>query len=92
MQEADAEYAATNYRAALKAGYYDLQAARDVYRAACETMHVDLVFHFIRVQCVLLAPFCPHTTEYLWGLLNVWTFLILFLLRVVCEWVGRCGR
>lgn len=33
-------------------------------------MHVDLVFEYIRRQALILAPICPHVTEYIWTLLG----------------------
>nr|KAF6447301.1 hypothetical protein HJG63_007513 [Rousettus aegyptiacus] len=33
-------------------------------------MHRDLVFRFIEVQTLLLAPFCPHVCEHIWTLLG----------------------
>ncbi len=39
------------FKEALKTGYYDLQNARDAYRAACgpHGMHTDLVHRYIKV-------------------------------------------
>uniref|UniRef100_A0A8D0NB56 Leucine--tRNA ligase, cytoplasmic n=1 Tax=Sus scrofa TaxID=9823 RepID=A0A8D0NB56_PIG len=46
-------------------------AAKDKYRElAIEGMHRDLVFRFIEVQTLLLAPFCPHLCEHIWTLLG----------------------
>ncbi|DBA71743.1 TPA: hypothetical protein ACH3X2_011015 [Trebouxia sp. C0005] len=56
------------FKEALKTGYYDLQNARDAYRAACgpHGMHTHLVHRYIKVQTLLLAPICPHTCEHVW--------------------------
>uniref|UniRef100_A0A8C5BEW2 leucine--tRNA ligase n=1 Tax=Gadus morhua TaxID=8049 RepID=A0A8C5BEW2_GADMO len=46
------------------------RAAKDKYRElAIEGMHRDLVFRFIEMQTLLLAPICPHLCEYTWSLL-----------------------
>ncbi|CAJ0950199.1 unnamed protein product [Ranitomeya imitator] len=48
-----------------------LQAAKDKYRElAIEGMHQALVFRFIEIQTLLLAPICPHLCEYVWSLLG----------------------
>ncbi|KAG7269922.1 hypothetical protein CRUP_032079 [Coryphaenoides rupestris] len=58
------------YKEALKSGFFEFQAAKDKYRElAMEGMHRDLVFRFIELQTLLLAPICPHLCDYTWGLL-----------------------
>ncbi|XP_056450421.1 leucine--tRNA ligase, cytoplasmic [Gadus chalcogrammus] len=58
------------YKEALKSGFFEFQAAKDKYRElAIEGMHRDLVFRFIEMQTLLLAPICPHLCEYTWSLL-----------------------
>ena len=46
-----AAYDTMMFKEALKTGYYDLQNARDAYRAACgpHGMHTDLVHRYIKV-------------------------------------------
>ncbi len=47
------------------------QASRDKYRElSMEGMHHDLVFRFIEVQTIMLAPVCPHLCEHIWELLG----------------------
>lgn len=47
------------------------QAAKDKYRElAIEGMHRELVFQFIEVQTLILAPICPHLCEHIWSLLG----------------------
>ncbi|KAJ7997238.1 hypothetical protein DPEC_G00226900 [Dallia pectoralis] len=59
------------YKEALKSGFFEFQAAKDKYRElAIEGMHRDLVFQFIEMQTLLLAPICPHLCEHTWGLLG----------------------
>ena len=44
------------------------QGKRDKYREVeVEGMHRDLVFRFIEVQALLMAPICPHMAEHIWG-------------------------
>ena len=60
------------FRDALKTGFYDLQSARDAYRVLCggdSGMHVELALKYIEVSTLLIAPFCPHTCEHIWGAL-----------------------
>ncbi|XP_074068795.1 leucine--tRNA ligase, cytoplasmic isoform X1 [Macrotis lagotis] len=59
------------FKEALKTGFFEFQAAKDKYRElAIEGMHRDLVFQFIEVQTLLLAPICPHVCEHVWTLLG----------------------
>ncbi|XP_055972655.1 leucine--tRNA ligase, cytoplasmic isoform X1 [Sorex fumeus] len=59
------------FKEALKTGFFEFQASKDKYRElAIEGMHRDLVFRFIEVQTLLLAPFCPHLCEHIWMLLG----------------------
>lgn len=67
----DQNYEKMMFKEALKTGFFELQAAKDKYRElAIEGMHRDLVFRFIEVQTLLLAPFCPHLCEHIWTLLG----------------------
>ena len=60
------------YKYALKRGLYDFENARNWYRQVCEPdnggegMHHDLVFEYIRTNALLIAPFTPHYSEYIW--------------------------
>lgn len=60
----------TNFKLALKSGFYEFINARDFYREACIAvgikMHRDLVLKYIELQAVLLAVFAPHWSEYVW--------------------------
>uniref|UniRef100_F6WRZ1 leucine--tRNA ligase n=1 Tax=Monodelphis domestica TaxID=13616 RepID=F6WRZ1_MONDO len=59
------------FKEALKTGFFEFQAAKDKYRElAIEGMHRGLVFQFIEVQTLLLAPICPHICEHVWTLLG----------------------
>ncbi|TKR78322.1 hypothetical protein L596_019145 [Steinernema carpocapsae] len=62
-------YEATNFKEALRTGFYEFQNSRDRYREFCggdEEMREDILFRFIEVQAVLLAPVCPHICEQVW--------------------------
>ncbi|CAG5126753.1 unnamed protein product, partial [Candidula unifasciata] len=74
IAETKSNYQEYLFRAALRTGFFEFQAKRDRYREV-ETngMHRDLVFRFIETQALLLAPICPHLTEYIWELLGKWT-------------------
>eukprot|EP01090_Pellita_catalonica_P001695 TRINITY_DN1144_c0_g4_i1.p1 TRINITY_DN1144_c0_g4~~TRINITY_DN1144_c0_g4_i1.p1 ORF type:complete len:802 (-),score=148.37 TRINITY_DN1144_c0_g4_i1:83-2251(-) len=68
IEEADASFSDMKFREALKTGFYDLQAARDYYRAGVgETgMKKSLILRFVEIQALLLAPICPHYTDAIW--------------------------
>ncbi len=64
-------YEATNYREALKSGFFELQNARDRYRDATVIhgdtgMHRDVIERFIKVQALLLNPIAPHFAQHVW--------------------------
>ncbi|KAF9006956.1 hypothetical protein BDQ17DRAFT_1351152 [Cyathus striatus] len=61
-------YEATNYKDALKYGFYELQSVRDWYREVTSDvgMHKDLVLYWIRVAALLATPIAPHFAEHLW--------------------------
>ncbi|CAF0882204.1 unnamed protein product, partial [Brachionus calyciflorus] len=65
IKETRKHYDGMMYKEALKTGFYEFQTARDRYRELSETMHAGLIFKFIRVQLILLAPLCPHITEHI---------------------------
>ncbi|KAF5913327.1 leucine--tRNA ligase, cytoplasmic isoform X2 [Diceros bicornis minor] len=67
----DQNYEKMMFKEALKTGFFEFQASKDKYRElAIEGMHRDLVFRFIEVQTLLLAPVCPHICEHIWTLLG----------------------
>ncbi|TFY79564.1 hypothetical protein EWM64_g4448, partial [Hericium alpestre] len=61
-------YIATNYKDALKYGFYELQSARDWYREVTAEigMHADLVKRWIRISALLVTPIAPHFAEHIW--------------------------
>jgi len=64
-------YERTNFRDALKSGFFTLQTARDNYRASVgDNMKRSLIKRFIEVQALLVVPILPHWAEYIWGLLG----------------------
>ena len=59
----------TNYKAALKAGFWDFTGARDAYRVATQAtggMHRDSILRYVEAQALLLAAITPHFSEYVW--------------------------
>jgi len=64
-------FARMKFHEALRTGFYELQTARDVYRASVKSMNRRLIQRFMRVQLVLLNPIIPHYCEYIWR--NLWT-------------------
>lgn len=67
IQQTVSHYDATNYKSALKTGFFDYQNARNWYREVTGgDMHWHLILHFIETQALLLAPITPHWSEYIW--------------------------
>ncbi|KAI0063343.1 leucyl-tRNA synthetase [Artomyces pyxidatus] len=62
-------YELSNYKDALKYGFYELQTARDWYRETTADigMHAELVQYWIRVAALLAAPIAPHFAEHIWS-------------------------
>lgn len=70
--ETQAHYDAFLFKEALRTGFFEFQGKRDKYREVeTEGMHRDLVFRFIEVQALLMAPICPHMAEHIWVELQI---------------------
>ncbi|CAD6188440.1 unnamed protein product [Caenorhabditis auriculariae] len=67
-------YDQTLFKDALKTGFFEYQALRDMYRELCggsdSAMSEELVFRFIETQALILSPVCPHIGEQIWRLLG----------------------
>jgi len=62
-------YDATNFKEAIKTGFFEYQAARDNYKQLCGSdanMREDLVSRYITTQALILSPICPHICEKIW--------------------------
>ncbi|BEI94138.1 uncharacterized protein CcaverHIS019_0605970 [Cutaneotrichosporon cavernicola] len=65
-------YSEMNFKEALKLGLYDFENARNWYRVVSQPenggqgMHKDLLLSWIRNNALLLAPFTPHFSEFIW--------------------------
>lgn len=59
----------TNYKDALKYGFYELQSARDWYREVASDvgMHSSLVTYWMRTAALLVMPIAPHFAEHIWS-------------------------
>ncbi|KAK5119381.1 hypothetical protein LTR85_007737 [Meristemomyces frigidus] len=70
VKVAEAEYEATNYKAATKSALYDFLSARDFYReitkAAGLGMHRDCVVRYIELQALMVTVVAPHWAEHIW--------------------------
>uniref|UniRef100_A0A1I7YB78 leucine--tRNA ligase n=1 Tax=Steinernema glaseri TaxID=37863 RepID=A0A1I7YB78_9BILA len=69
IEETSVHYEATNFKEALRTGFFEFQSARDRYREVCggdAGMREDLAFRFIEIQAIMLAPICPHIAEQVW--------------------------
>lgn len=60
------------YKEALKRGLYDFEIARNWYRLVTAPenggsgLHETLTFDWIRNNALMMAPFTPHFSEYIW--------------------------
>lgn len=72
MIETDDNYKKMLFKEALRTGFFEMQTARDKYRELTflEGMNHDLIRLFISTQAQMLAPICPHVSEYVWSLLG----------------------
>ncbi|KAK0424305.1 hypothetical protein QR680_008603 [Steinernema hermaphroditum] len=67
--ESALHYEATNFKETLRTSFYDLQAALERYSEICggeAGMREDLMFRFVEVQAIIVAPICPHISEQVW--------------------------
>jgi leucyl-tRNA synthetase len=64
----DSSLCSTNYKDALKFGFYDFQSTRDWYRevTADAGMHQDLVQYWIRTAALVVTPIASHFSEHIW--------------------------
>ncbi|VDM85459.1 unnamed protein product [Strongylus vulgaris] len=74
IQICAANYEQTLFKEALKYGFFEYQALRDMYRELCggqdANMNESLVFRFIETQALILSPICPHIGEQIWQILG----------------------
>lgn len=70
VNEAYKHYDATYYKAALKSGLFDYQYARDFYRDVTTStgvgMHKELIMKFIETQAIIISPFTPHFSDFVY--------------------------
>ncbi|PVV03433.1 hypothetical protein BB560_002087 [Smittium megazygosporum] len=63
-------YESSQFRAALKSGFYEMLAARDWYRDAVTVsginMHKGVIDKFVERLCTLMLPITPHWSEHIW--------------------------
>ena len=64
------------YRAALRAGFFDLQAAWDWYETRVGTPNREVRDRFVETQTKLLAVFAPHVCEEVWQKLGKSDFVV----------------
>ena len=68
--------AATEYRAALRSGFFELQSAWQWYEARVAVPNREVRERFVEVQTKLLAPFAPHICEEIWQKLGKSDFVV----------------
>ena len=70
VHETYTHYQDTDYKAALKTGFYDFTSSRDFYRESCiassTPMHAGLIREFIELQALLITPVAPHWADYIY--------------------------
>ncbi|CAB3401861.1 unnamed protein product [Caenorhabditis bovis] len=75
IQATEKHYEATNFKDAVRTGFFEYQAIRDTYRELVggseSNMSEPLVMRFIETQLVILSPICPHIAEHVWQLLKM---------------------
>ncbi|XP_015605732.1 leucine--tRNA ligase, cytoplasmic [Cephus cinctus] len=72
IRETGENYSKMLYKEALRTGFFELQAARDKYLqlSALNGANLNLILRYIELQTILISPICPHTAEYVWGLIG----------------------
>jgi leucyl-tRNA synthetase len=67
IARATADMESMTYKAVLRSGYFDLQAAWAWYlRRSSGRPHREVRARFVEVQTKILAPFAPHVCEEIW--------------------------
>jgi len=76
----DDSYANMKFRDGLKAGFYDMIGARDLYRDWCLhsgiPMKKSLANKWMNHLALLMTPITPHWSETVWALLGNTTFIV----------------
>ncbi|TAQ85897.1 hypothetical protein B7494_g5788 [Chlorociboria aeruginascens] len=69
-QDTIQQFNETNYKSALKSGFYDFTTARDTYRVSTTSsslgMHHDLVRRYVELQALMLNIIAPHWADNIW--------------------------
>jgi len=69
VKDTEENYEGMLFREALRTGFFEFQSARDKYREIIGgeyCMKRELVEKFILIQTTILAPICPHISDYVW--------------------------
>jgi leucyl-tRNA synthetase len=76
ITRADEHFAKMQFKDALRHCFYELCNARDFYRLSSggaedpKAYHRDLAIRFTEVFCIIMSPFTPHFSEYIYGKLH----------------------
>ncbi|GAB1312120.1 cytosolic leucyl tRNA synthetase [Madurella fahalii] len=70
IRQAVQAYRLTDFKAALKFGFYDFTTARDSYRAATHSasfgMRHECVRYYVECQALMVCVFAPHWADHIW--------------------------
>eukprot|EP01006_Ploeotia_vitrea_P036177 TRINITY_DN65982_c6_g1_i1.p1 TRINITY_DN65982_c6_g1~~TRINITY_DN65982_c6_g1_i1.p1 ORF type:complete len:1168 (+),score=769.25 TRINITY_DN65982_c6_g1_i1:141-3506(+) len=66
IAEADGFFAGMQFHEALRVGFFEFINARDLYRAAAESMNRRLIDRYIEAFVVMLSPIAPHIAQHIW--------------------------
>lgn len=69
IDETYEHYRVTDYKLALKSGFFDYHYARDYYRDVSSSrggMHLDLIKKYMETLSLMLSPIAPHFAEYIY--------------------------
>jgi leucyl-tRNA synthetase len=72
INESFAMFKSMQFHEAMRAGFWNLRAARDEYRANCgqQGMKVDLLFRYIESFLIVVSPVLPHFSQHCWELIG----------------------
>jgi len=72
VKKAKDAYSNMRFRDALRYSFFDFQQIKDDYiiDVAENEVHQDLIMKFIELQCVIVSPITPYTSEYIWRLIG----------------------
>lgn len=67
VKDTDDGFSGMVYKNAVRASWYEMTNVKDEYRDLSNgDFHAEVIKQWLKTQCILLAPVCPHICEHIW--------------------------